>query len=95
MRIKSVKVYQAVSFDKKLHTFFLAESSGNNKPIITIEFMPEILCIKFSNDNDTVLVPLTNVASIQLHSKNTEEHDAWVKEQKNAKVGVKSHEAKK
>lgn len=65
MRIKSCKLYQSATFEKRSETHFtVLPVSGKVSP--TIEFNKELMCIDIKSPNDHILVPLTNIACIYL-----------------------------
>lgn len=61
MKPKYVKVYQSVYFDRKLHSHF------PNKMVAepAMEVVPGV-GVKISDDRDSIFVPYTNVAFVQL-----------------------------
>jgi len=65
MKIKSIRVYQSVAFDKKQDTFFTTAKIPNRKSV-NLKYNKEINGIEIFNTNDHVIVPVTNISSIHL-----------------------------
>jgi len=65
--IDSVRIYQAVSFNKKNETFFSTRAVAN-KEICSITLRTDISAIEVRNAKDHIIVPLTNVSCIYLKS---------------------------
>ena len=70
--IHAVRVYQSISFDKKNETYF--STSPASKKAVNIAFHDTLQAIKIQSDNDSVIVPLTNVSAIYLRSKLKEQN---------------------
>lgn len=65
--IDSVRIYQAVSFEKKNETFFSTRSIAN-KPACTISLCTDIDAVEVISAKDHILIPLTNISCIYLKS---------------------------
>ena len=90
--IDSVKIYQAVSFEKKSETFFSTREIGGRKgrKIRTVDHGIEV-----ESDLDCVMIPYANVACIYYLSKLKEENIQKEKDSKSKKVGVKAQDIKR
>lgn len=60
MKIKAIKTYQAVSFQKSLHNYFTAERDAFRD--LELELLKDVGCVAIKSAKDHILVPLTNVA---------------------------------
>jgi hypothetical protein len=65
MKIKAIKMYQSVTFEKRAETHFTV-LPVTNKPSTKLEFHKDIMCVSVKSDRDHILVPLTNICSIEL-----------------------------
>ena len=94
MKIRAIKTYQSVTFEKRSENFFsIVPISG--KPAIEINLLKDILAIEVKSDKDHVIIPLTNVSAIHPW---IEEDDVNAKERedrKQLKVGISSSEIKR
>ena len=72
-KIKSVKLYQCATFEKRSETHFtVLPVSG--KPGVSIEFIPEMACIEIKSLVDHILVPMTNIACIYIWTGAADEY---------------------
>lgn len=72
-RIKSIKLYQSATFEKRSETHFtVLPVSGKVSP--TIEFIKDLMCIEIKSANDHVLIPLTNIAAIYLWTDSADKY---------------------
>jgi len=65
--IHSVKLYQAISFSKKVENFFSNSKAWKNP--VEIEVNMEIGGVEIKDGRDHVIVPFNNVAAINLWSE--------------------------
>lgn len=63
MNIKSIKIYQAIQFDKSSHTYFTVEKV-NGKPGVEISLRQDLGMVEIKSKSDHALIPFANVASI-------------------------------
>lgn len=78
LSIKAVRVYQPVQFEGSLRSYFI-KAPQNNLPMHDLEM--EIVygnLVRVKTAKDDVLVPLTNVAFIALHSSQ-QDHNIPIK----------------
>lgn len=63
MKLKAVKVYQAVEFCRKLETFFV-ENDTRMKGLVAEVFVVEGVAVgvKLQTADDEIIVPFTNIA---------------------------------
>jgi len=59
MKLKAVKVYQAVEFNRKLETYFVETSQRMQG--LQLSIMKDVGVV-IKTDADTIIVPFTNVA---------------------------------
>jgi hypothetical protein len=65
--IDSVRIYQAVMFNRSNETFFSTRKI-NHTPGRKIEILEELQALSIKSDKDHIIVPLTNVSAIYLKS---------------------------
>jgi hypothetical protein len=65
--IDSIRCYQSVMFNKRNETFF-ASRRINERQALEIEVLDKINMVSIKNEQDHILVPLTNVSAIYLKS---------------------------
>ena len=65
--IDAIRCYQSVMFDKRNETFFASRQINERRPI-ELKIIEELQMISIKNDNDHILIPLTNVSAIYLKS---------------------------
>lgn len=75
MKIRSIKVYQSVNFEKSVHTYFSSETIPS-KPAVELSMQDKLQCVEVKSKNDHVLIPLTNIAAIYLWNEVTNEKEA-------------------
>lgn len=92
--IKMIRVYQAVNFDKKVVTYFTTSPVGPRPPV-EIRIIKDLLSVEVKNDNDHILVPLTNVSVIVFDAPVHQKREAQIKEEKEKRVGVRASELKR
>jgi hypothetical protein len=66
--IDSIRVYQAVNFEKANETYF-ATRQINNRKACEIEILPELMSVSIKSPKDHILVPFTNISCIYLKSE--------------------------
>lgn len=71
MKLKSVKVYQAVVLNRKPDTYF----PNRNDATATLEILPSI-GVKVVGRDDAVIIPFPNVAYIQIEEEAAKEAKA-------------------
>ena len=65
--IDAIRCYQSVMFDKRQETFFATRQINHKRPI-EIEIVEGINMVSIKNDNDHILIPLTNISCVYLKS---------------------------
>ena len=65
--IDAIRCYQSVMFDKRQETFFATRQINHKRPI-EIEIIEGINMVSIQNDNDHILIPITNVSCVYLKS---------------------------
>ena len=65
--IDSVRIYQAVMFNRSNETFFSTRKI-NHTPGREIELLDDLQALSIKSDTDHIIVPLTNVSAIYLKS---------------------------
>ena len=65
--IDAIRCYQSVMFDKRQETFFATRQINHKRPI-EIEIIEGINMVSIKNDNDHILIPVTNVSCVYLKS---------------------------
>ena len=75
LNIKAIRCYQSVFFHGTMHTSFNNLKNPNNprEEVVSLTYMPELHAVEVKDSKDHVIVPLTNVSSINLYSKIDEE----------------------
>jgi len=95
MKIKAIKVHQAVNFDKKVETYFTIIPTTNNAKVTAIEYVPEFMAWKVSNDSDMALIPIGNIIAVYPWMPKDDAHDAHKIAEKAKPIGVKGSEIKR
>lgn len=92
-RIKAVKIYQAVTFERRSETHFtVLPVTGRTSPALS--FNKELMCIDIKSANDHILVPLTNVAAIYLWNEEADEYIDNAEKAKKSKSTLKAQDIK-
>jgi len=92
-KIKAVKLYQAVIFDKRSETYFTT-LPVSNKISPEIRLVMEIMSIEIKSASETILVPITNVSCIYLMDNSADDYKENVKKIKAEKGTLKSQDIK-
>lgn len=87
--IDSVRVYQAVTFEKRSETFFSTRNI-NGTPGRKITLLDKFVSIETNNDH--ILVPYTNVSAIYLLSNLKKEQIQASEDAKTKKTGIAASE---
>ena len=87
--IDSVRVYQAVTFEKANETFFASRQINARKPC-EIKILPELMSVSIKSAKDHILVPFTNISCIYLKSPIKLEQEAKNKEEIEVKAKIAS-----
>ena len=95
MKIKAIKVHQAVGFDKKVETYFTIIPTTNNSKVNSIEYMPEFMAWKVANENDSVLIPIGNIIAVYPWMPKDDAHEVHKAAEKAKPIGVKGSEIKR
>lgn len=74
MKIRAIRTYQSVIFDKKNESYF-ANLKLPNKVPTEITLLEKLNVVEVKNDNDHILIPLSNVSCIHVWT------DASIQEQ--------------
>ena len=94
-KIVHVKVHEAVNFEKGLCTYFSTKRAPG-KSYAEMELLPDIMCVKITGKSDTVLIPLVNVAYMQLECKKSiKKAEEAEKEAAKKKTNIKSQDIKR
>lgn len=93
-KIKAIKCYQSVMFNKCAETYFSVMQQPN-KPKVELSFDSELHAVEVKSDSEVVLIPLTNVAFIQVWGAKDDEVMAEKEAAKHLKVGIKNSEIKR
>ena len=75
--IRSVRIYQAVSFEKANETTFIVKGTQRKKPV-SIKLNKELHGVDIESSRDSIFVPMTNISCIHfdcLDSKEKEDSD--------------------
>lgn len=95
MKIKAIKTYQAVTFEKRTETFFTSIENGAKKTV-EMQIRPELMCVEIKTALDHVLVPFTNVSAIHIVTDQAlAEVEEARAEKANRKVGVALQDIKR
>lgn len=92
--IDSVRVYQAVTFDKRSETFFSTRVI-NGKPARTIKMNTKYGGVEIISEMDHILVPFANISCIYFLSELKKQQRQEEKDSKAKKVGVRASEIKR
>ncbi len=92
--IDSVRVYQAVTFDKRSETFFSTRDI-NTKMGKSITVNDKYHGIEIKSNTDHIFVPFTNVSCIYFRSELKMEQMEMAEKAKAKNVGIKPQELKK
>ena len=95
MKVKAIKVHQAVNFDKKVETYFTIIPTTNNSKVTSIDYMPEYMAWKVYNDNDSVLIPIGNIIAVYMWMPKDDVHEAHKVAEKAKPIGVRGSDIKK
>jgi len=94
MKIRAIKTYQSVTFEKRSENFFsIIPISG--KPAIEINMIKELMAIEVKSDKDHVIIPLTNVSAIHPWIAEDEINAQEREDRKKLKVAVNPNEIKR
>lgn len=80
MKLKAVKVYQAVEFNRKLETYFVETSDRMRGLDLSIL---ESVGVVIKTETDQIIVPFTNVAFMKTHLSDVDKKNPG----REAKVG--------
>lgn len=94
MKIRSIRVYQAVPFNRGVETFFSTDKRPNRPPV-EITLNKELMSVEIKNDRDHILVPLTNVSVISLDSSVQQEKAKERETESKKKTGMRASQIKK
>jgi hypothetical protein len=95
MKIKSIKTYQSVNFDRSVDTFFTIIPVPNKPHNITLTHMPEMNAISVQNANDHVIIPMTNVVAVYLWTERDTTHEEFKASEAKKAFGVKGEQIKR
>ena len=66
-KIRMVRAYQAVAFEKQNETTFIVKGTDRKKPC-SIVINTELHGVEIKSDKDHVLIPMTNISCIYFES---------------------------
>lgn len=79
MKIRAIKTYQAVTFNKANETSFTTLQIRNKLPV-EFKFLKEMNAIEVKNDLDHVIIPMANIAAIYVWTEEKKKEVAKNKE---------------
>ena len=92
--IDSVRIYQAVQFDKSNHTYFSTRNI-NREPAKEITINSEWGGVEIKSKTDHIFIPFTNVSAINFKSPLRIKNAELAEKAKGGSMGVKAHEIKR
>lgn len=94
MKIRAIKTYQSVSFEKRAENFFsIVPIQG--KPAIEINLLPELMAVEVKSNKDHVIIPLTNISAIHPWIAEDDVNEQEREERKKLKVGIAPSEIRR
>ena len=72
MKIRSIKVYQSVLFEKSMESSFSVHFIPHKAPV-SLEYKAELGMIEVKSEKDHILIPLSNISAIHLWVKEDDE----------------------
>lgn len=94
LRIKAVKTYQSVTFERKSVNYFSIVFIPN-QPDLSIELLKDINAVEIKSDKDHVIIPLTNISAIHPWKDEDDDNLKAIEERKKLVVGIKASEIKR
>lgn len=95
MKIKSVRTYQAVTFEKRNENVFTIVPL-DNRPNVEISFYGDsnqLVSIKSSKDH--VIIPITNISAIYLWNEDDSKREQEKEIEKSKPQGIKAQDIKR
>lgn len=92
--IKMIRVYQAVNFNKKVETYFTTSEVGP-KPPVEVNIIKDLLSVEVKNDQDHILIPLTNVSVIVFDAPVHQKREDQIIEEKQKTSSVRASDIKR
>lgn len=94
-KIVFVRTHENVNFEKTYQNHFSTEKRPGRSQV-QINLIPELQCVQIHNDQDSVVVPLVNIAFLKLEGKLIiDSRKAAAEEAAKPKSTIKSHQIKK
>lgn len=95
MKVRAIKTYQAVTFEKRTETFFTSIENGAKKTV-QMQIRPELMCVEVKTELDHVLIPFTNVSAIHIVTEQAiAEAEEAKAEKANRKTGIALQDIKR
>lgn len=95
MNIRSIRVYQAVTFEKSASNNFTTDFIPG-KPAIELNYLKDVNAVEIKSPKDHVIVPITNISAIHVKTKTSDEEQEVKKaERSGTKSGVRASEIKR